>query len=86
MYITIPGQVRREGPSGGLIVAIKSSFSSTRLPIAICNAHAEIMGVKVTLNSTTLHILNEYSRTGVITENLDLASKDLSGPSVVLGD
>ena len=42
--------------------------------------------MEVTLNSTTLHILNVCSRTNVITEDLDLASKDLSGSSVVLGD
>ena len=90
-YITIPGKIiyrqdRKESSGGGLLVAVNSSFPSTRLSIAVNNTHAEIMGVQVILNSTTLNILNVYSRAGIITADLDIASNDLSGPSVILGD
>ena len=58
----IPGKIiyrlgRRDGLSG-VLIAVNSSFLSTRMDISVGNANAEIMGIKITLDLFHLKIIN----------------------------
>ena len=89
-HIFIPGKIiyrldRRDGCGGSLLIAVNSSFPSTRMDISVGNGNNEIMGIQITLDLFKLNIINVYSRTGVITSDLDRVCRDLNGPSCNIG-
>ena len=61
-YIFIPGKIiyrldRSDGLGGGLLIAVNSSFPSTRKDISVGNANAEIKGIQITLDLLNLKLL-----------------------------
>ena len=77
---------RNDRPGGGLLIAVKNSIASTCHPKIFKTRNTEIMNVSVSLDSFNLNIINVYSNSDMITEELNSFCHDISGPVLILGD
>ena len=90
-YLDIPPKIlyrldRCVRPGGGLLIAVNASFSSSRLPDFFSSSGKEIMGIQFSVGSCYLNIVNVYSRSSNINDDLQAYFYSLQGPSLILGD
>ena len=71
---------------GGILIAVNASFSSFCLSDFSSPSGNEIMGIQVCMGACHLNMINAYSHSGIITDDLEAYCHPFQGSTIILGN
>lgn len=89
--LTIPDKViyrlgRLGRPGGGLFIEVNATWPSLQLNFDSLNLTNELLGIRVFRSPTPLNIINVYSSSGLVVDDLTKVTYGLPGDSLILGN